>query len=166
MIWPKRLDINIFITILSKLHPNIKFTVDSGKDTMNRQELNMFDIKVILHNSRTIETDIYYKTTNPHDYLCYDSHHPNHIKQNIPYNLAKRIITFVPDSEKEEIRLKELKSWLINCKYPIPIINRYFHNAKLQGLAPDPKRKTEILPLVSTYYGNYSNKNLVAKTRT
>ena len=30
LIWPKRLDINIFITILSKLHPNIKFTVDRG----------------------------------------------------------------------------------------------------------------------------------------
>ena len=111
LIWPKRIDINIFITILSKLHPNIKFTVDRGKGTMNRQELNMLDITVILHNSRTIETGIYYKTTNTQNYLRYDSHHANHIKQNIPYNLAKRIITFVSDSEKEEIRLKELKLW-------------------------------------------------------
>ena len=61
-------------------------------------------------------------------------------------------MTFVSDSEKEEIRLKELKSWLINCKYPIPIINRGSHNPKLQGPAPDPKKETKILPLVSTQY--------------
>ena len=58
LVWPKRLDINIFITILSKLHPNIKFTLDRGKGTMNRQDLNMLDITVIHHNPRTIETDI------------------------------------------------------------------------------------------------------------
>ena len=51
---------------------------------MNRQELSMFPITVILDNSRTIEMDMYYKTTNTHDYLHYDSHHPSHIKQNIP----------------------------------------------------------------------------------
>ena len=29
-----------------------------------------------------IETDIYYKDTNSHDYLHYNSHHPEHVKNN------------------------------------------------------------------------------------
>ena len=102
LIWPISLDVNIFISILNNLHPNIKLTVERGKFTRDKQELNMLDIKVILHNSGTIDTDIYYKPTNTHDYLHYDSHHPSHIKQNIPYNLAKKIIVFTSDSKKEK----------------------------------------------------------------
>ena len=163
LIWPKELNINIFIGIINMLHPSIKYTVDRGKITGNKQELNMLDIKIILHNSRTIETDIFYKETNTHDYLHYDSHHPMHIKQNIPYNLAKRIIVFTSDSTKEDIRLTELKSWLTECKYPISVINKAFHNAKLQGPAPDPKKKCKVVPLISTYCSNYSNKDIVTQ---
>ena len=100
------------------LHPNIKYTIDKGTTTGHTQELNILDIKIIIHNSRTIETDIFYKGTNTHDYLHYDSHHPMYIKQNITYNLAKRIIVFTSNSIKENTRLKELKSWLIQCKFP------------------------------------------------
>ena len=158
LIWPKQLNINIFIGIINMLHPNIKYTVDRETTT---QELNMLDIKIILHNSRTIETDISYKETNTHEY---DSHHPMHIKQNIPYNLAKRIIVFTSNSIKENTRLKELKSWLIQCKFPISVIDKAFHNAKLQGPAPDPTKKCKVIPLISTYSSNYSNRDIVAQT--
>ena len=164
LIWPKRLDINIFITVLGMLHPQIKYTVERGNQEGVSQNLNMLDVTVILHNSWTIETDIFYKSTNTHYYLPYNSHHPAHIKQNIPYNLAKRIIVFTSDSEREKVRLNELKSWLINSDYPNAIIEKAFHNAKLQGPAPDPKQKKEILPMVTTYYSNYSNQNIVTQS--
>ena len=54
---------------------------------------------------RTIETEIYYKDTNAHDYLPYGSTHPDHSKDNVPYNLAKRIIVFVSNEQKIEYRL-------------------------------------------------------------
>ena len=43
---------------------------------------------------------------NTHDYLPYDSAHPDHAKHNIPYNPAKRIIVFASTPEKVII-LKE-----------------------------------------------------------
>ena len=52
----------------------------------------------------------------------------------------------------------------MDCKCPISVINKGFHNAKLQGPANDPKKKGEVLPLVSTYYSNYSNKDIVTQT--
>ena len=51
----------------------------------------------MLHQNGRLETDIFYQENNTHDYRNYFSHHPEHAKQNIPYNLAKRIIVFVSD---------------------------------------------------------------------
>ena len=90
--------------------------------------INFLDVSVILHPARTIETDIYYKDTNVHDYLHYSSPHPDHSRENVPYNLAKRIIVFVSNEKKTEYRLNELKDWLKSCKY--------CKNVRLQGPAP------------------------------
>ena len=77
--------------------------------------------------------------------------------------MPKRIIVFTSDSTKVKIRLKELKSWLLECKYPITTIDKAFHNAKLQRPANDPKKKCKVVPLVSMYSSNYSNKDIVTK---
>ena len=50
---------------------------------------------------------------------------------------------------------------LIDCGYPKHLLKKAFHNAKLQGPAPNPAEKKKIIPLVSTYYSNYSNTNIV-----
>ena len=161
LIWPRHLDINIFIAILNNLHPNIKYTIEMGKCTGDKQELVMLDILVILHSKKRIETEIHYKETNTFRYLDYYSHHPEHIKQNIPYNLAKRIIVFTSDPQKEKSHLEQMYNHLVNCRYPKDLVKKGFHNAKLQGPAPNPANKKKIIPLVTTYYSNLSNKNIV-----
>ena len=70
----------------------------------------------------TLKYIYFYKETNSHDYLRYDSHHPQHIKDNIPYNLAKRIIVFCSNSDTEQLRLTEFKKmvtelWLSSKNY-------------------------------------------------
>ena len=80
-----------------------------------------------------------------------------HIMDNIPYNLAKRIIIFTSDSNKKSKELERLRKWLTNSNYPKKVINRAFHNAKLQGPAPNPKDKKSIIPQVSIFCSNYSN---------
>ena len=66
------------------------------------------NVNVILNSKNEISTDAYYKDTNTHDYLPYDSAHPVSCKKNVPYSLAKRIIVFISDPEKVELRLNEL----------------------------------------------------------
>ena len=66
------------------------------------QVLSFLDVKIILQEDKAVETDIYYKSTNTHDYLPYDSAHPDH---NIPCKLAKRITVFVSDPENVTIYL-------------------------------------------------------------
>ena len=123
------------------------------------------NIKVVLHSKNTVETAICYKDTNAHDYLPYSSAHPKHCKGNLPYNLVKRIIVFVSNDEKVEMRFKELKNWLKDCNYPDSVINQSFCNAKLQGPGPftDNSKNT---PFVKTYHENIDNEKVVREIRS
>ena len=93
---------------------------------------------------------MFYKETNSHDYLNYFGHHPEHTKQNIPYNLAKTIMAFTSEEEKTNKRLSEPKTWLLSCSYPLAIIEKAFFNAKLQG--PAPKKEGIVILFLSTHY--------------
>ena len=154
--WPVTLDINIFIRILNNLHPKIKYTVERGIVNDNSESINFLDIKVTLHHLRTIETELYYKETNNHHYLEYNSFHAQHVKDNIPYNFFKKIIVFTSDSAKEKIEIEKMKTWLLRSGYPDRIIQKGLHNARLQGSAPDPSKKKDIIPFVTQNSSNYS----------
>ena len=163
--WPNHKNINTFLNLINDLDENLEFIIEPAKHHVNvdgkvYQELNFLDIMVILHADGNIETDVYYKETNSHDYLNFNSHHPYHIKKNIPYNLAKRIIIFCSNPDTVRYRLEDLKSWLLNCGYPIHIITQGFHNAKLQGPAPKPKPKNDTLAFVTTFYSNYDSSHI------
>ena len=150
---PKSISANIFLQSLNNLHPSIKFTLEKATITNNHlkelvQTTNFLDVKVMLDTNNKMSTDIYYKSTNSHDYLHYDSFHPKHTIDNIPFNLAKRIIVFVSDDNLVETRLNELRFWLRKCKYPTNLINKAFHNAKLQGPAPEKPSSKNIIPFV------------------
>ena len=72
------------------------------------------------------------------------------------YNLAKFIIIFVSNEKITEDRLSELIKMLESHKYPENVINRAFHNARLQGTAP-LKANSNNIPLKTTYYTTTAN---------
>ena len=47
------------------------------------------------------------------------------------------------------------------CDYPLKVINKAFHNAKLQGPAPKPQAKNETLPFITTHASNIDNSRTV-----
>ena len=166
ILWPRDLDIDTFFTILNNLNTNIQYTIEASTKYITNechiQELPLLDVLVILRDHKHFSTDIFYKETNSHFYLDYNSHHPQHIKDNIPYGLAKKIIVFVSDDEKIQFRLQQMKSWLLRCNYPLKIINKCFHNAKLQGPAPEPRKNIKNkLIFTSKFISNFSHENTV-----
>ena len=112
-----------------------------------------------MHENGDIERDVYYKITNTHDHLHYDSFHPEHVLRNITYNLAKRIIVFVSNTDVMENRLEQLKQWLLKCKYPEYIIDKGIHNARLQGPAPQKARNS--ITYIHPHMSNLDFKNIV-----
>ena len=73
--------LNEFITYLNNLHPTIKFT-----SSFSYNEIPFLDVKVMLLNGK-LETDLYVKPTDKHQYLLKSSYHPSHTKQSIPFSM-------------------------------------------------------------------------------
>ena len=90
-------------------------------------------LNVLIYKEKgTIQTDMYYKPTDSHDYLPLESYHQRHVKDNIPYTLARMICTIVSDPIRREFRLQELTGWLKKSDYPDNPINRAL-NSLLRG---------------------------------
>ena len=157
---PAAIDQNLFLNLLNSMHPSIQYTIGKPDKVFNQgvqvQRLVFLSLVLFLDGDGNIWTDVYYKETNTHDYLHYKSHHPEHVKNNIPYVLAKRIVVFTTYANVMWENLEDLKRWLRTCGYPEHVIVKGVHNALLQGPAPETKKET-IIPLISTYYSNYSN---------
>ena len=63
------------------------------------------------------------------------------------------------------MRLDELRRSLLACGYPAHVINRGFHNARLQGPAPDPSKKKKALPFVTTYNSNLDSRKILSTSK-
>ena len=133
--WPLKLNFENFKRCLNNIHLPSKFTFENPEIVYENEKkvqfLKFLAVKIILQKGNSVETDIYYKPTYTNDYLPCDSTHPDHTKNNIPYNIAKTIIVFVSNPEKVIIRLDELRQLLKKCKYPECVISKSIFNAKL-----------------------------------
>ena len=84
----------VFLDLLNSMHPAIKYTVENpdlvSEEGRIVQKLVFLSLMIFLNEEGNIWTDVFYKETNTHDYLRYDSNHPEHVKKNISFVLAKR----------------------------------------------------------------------------
>ena len=152
---------SVFLQVMNQLHQAFEYTMSLPSMDDDQCKSTVFlSIKVVVTPVGLVKTDIHYKETNAHDYLHFDSHHPQHTKINIPYTLAKRIYLLTSESTWIKRNLGELRNFLLDRKYPMDIVDRGIHNALLQGPAPEPQQKKKI-PLVSTFYSNYSGRNIL-----
>lgn len=163
IIWTKsRTDLSTFEEILNNLNPSIKFTMENSET-----ELAFLDV-LVQKSGKNIVTDIYYKSTDTHQYLDFRSCHPSHTKRNIPFCLARRICAIVIDIEKREERLNELQVFLHKQHYPKQLITKGIERAKTIPLEElrKPKviqeSKTDI-PFVLTHNPGHRNMVEVAK---
>ena len=117
--WKKGENLDLFAEILDTLHPSIKFTKEEGDSS-----IAFLDIMVIKAEDDTIQTDIFYKQTNAHRYLHFQSAHPHKIERNIPLTLAQRITRIVSNEKRRQERLSELAHFLKKCNYPENLITK------------------------------------------
>jgi hypothetical protein len=89
---------------LNSLNDHIRLTVNISKI-----EMPFLDVLIRISTNNNIITDIFSKDTDIHMYLNFRSSHPKHIKINIPFNLASRIITITNTEELRDTGLRELK---------------------------------------------------------
>ena len=141
--------IDKFLDILNNLDPKINFTHE-----ISESGLPFLNVFLYIANEKLL-TDIFYKSTDSHDYLPFNSCHPRHIKVNIPKTLARTICTIVEDPQIKLFRLSELKNWLLKAGYPSDLINNGFSEIlqmnqltlRTKSIPDDAK----LLPFVQTH---------------
>ena len=102
--------------ILNSLEASIQLTAEASC-----KELPSLDVMIRKDNTHPT-TDIRYKPT-AFQYLPYTSSHPRHTKNNIPYNLARRICMIVENQDIRKRRFHDLKQILLRKQYPAEIID-------------------------------------------
>ena len=158
IIWPhSKWDVDLLATELNNLHPSLKFTQECSPS-----EIPFLDILVYLKNN-AVYTDLYYKPTDTHQYLHFNSCHPRHTKHNIPYSQARRLCTIIDDTEIRDKRLADMANFFIERGYPTKLVELGINKAKAIPQSTlrqvKPKDNIDTLPFVFTH--NPSNPNMV-----
>ena len=126
----------------------------------SESEIAFLDIKISIQNNK-IQTDIYYKPTDTHQYLTFNSCHPRHTKISIPYGEARRLCTIIDDPKIRDIRLQEMKHFFLSRGYPNKLIEDSIAKACSipQTILRQQKEKVkeDILPFVFTHNPNNPN---------
>ena len=150
VIWTEGSDkLKVFVDYLNNLHPTIKFTCSHS--LIN---IPFLDVMVSLKDG-LIETDLYTKPTDKHQYLLISSCHPTHTKRSIPYSLALRLRRICSDNDTYKQRCKELMDYLVNRGYELNFLKTQIRRATdispNDALKPKPKQQTDTVPFVITY---------------
>ena len=161
--WLKRFGDSVYLeNKLNDLHPKLTFTFEKSSES-----ISFLDVQVYIEDSK-VKTDIFYKPTDSHNFLRFDSCHPRHTKTNIPFGQARRICTIVSDVGKRDTRLNELRSYLTAQKYPLTVIDSGIERAiqipREELLRPKERNEEKsILPFISTYNPNNTGISSVIK---
>ena len=155
MVWDKgRNSLDDFLQHLNSCHKTIKFTSD-----ISNEKIHFLDTTVQFNDSRTLYTDLYCKPTDSHNYLLYNSAHPKHLKNSLPYSQLlrlRRICTKIEDFDRNALNLN---SHFLRRQYPPTLIQEAIAKARsrnredlLNPQTPPEKKDTNAdLFLISTF---------------
>ena len=103
MIWtPGPEKLKVFVDYLNNLHSTIKFTCSHSPSN-----IPFLDVMVSVKDG-SIETDLYTKPTDKHQYLLVSSCHPQHTKRATPFSLALRLRRICSNPDNYKLRTNEL----------------------------------------------------------
>ena len=100
-----------FVEYTNSYYQAIKFTTEKSGESVSYLDV------LVCRKGRTLETDLYCKSTDTHQYLQRSSCHPWHVKKAIPSGQALRIRRICSDEKKFRKRSEELVSWLVARGY-------------------------------------------------
>ena len=113
-----------FIDKINKAHPTIKFTAEWSKTS-----INFLDVTVSLIEG-VIETDLFVKPTDSHQYLQSSSCHPFHCKKGIPYSQALRLNRICSETSSFDKRCNDLERFLLERGYSSKLVRKEILRAR------------------------------------
>ena len=138
---------------LNRFHPNLRFTQERS-----RESLNFLDVTVKIQQGEFV-TDLYYKSTDGHQYLHFESCHASHTKTSIVYSQALRMKRICSRRSDLIVNINKLKDWFRERGYPEEIVNKETKRALESSIGSFNNRSKKItqddrqkgIPLMVTY---------------
>ncbi|KAL9966489.1 hypothetical protein ACROYT_G024571 [Oculina patagonica] len=142
--------LNEFFQQCNSFDPHIKF-----EQSFSLTDIPFLDVQVMIKDGK-IETDLYTKPTDTHQYLNWTSCHPRHTKTAIPYSLALRLRRICSTNNYFENRIKELHAILLERGYKNRLVKESITRARSktreEALHTDNNNlNSNRVPLVVTY---------------
>ena len=106
-----------FLKNLNEFHPNLRFTSEKSKTSVN-----FIDLTINLVDQE-LETNLYCKPTDCHQFLDFNSAHPIHIKKSIVYSQGLRIKRLCSSNLAFENHMENLRGWFQNRGYPKNLVD-------------------------------------------
>ena len=117
MIWQHgEAELLTFVEHLNTRVPTITFTQEHSA-----QHVSFLDVLVRIINNH-LETDLFSKTTDSHDYLLYSSAHPQRCKDSIPYSQFLRFRRLCSRMEDYEHHAIQFSAHFLRRQYPERLI--------------------------------------------
>ena len=154
-------DLQNFINYTNNFHPALQFT-----HSITEESLPFLDILLSISNNQ-ISTSIYYKPTDAHCLLNYESSHPKKCKDSIPYSQMRRLRRVCSDDDDFNSKASEMSSFFKRNNYPDHITQAAFN--KVKDLSQDDalrpsnnENSNNRIPFTLTYHPFNSNiKNII-----
>ena len=134
-----------FMEDFNNFKPNLKFTFEC-----DRNSINFLDLNVKLNN-RELTKSVYIKPTDRHQYLHYKSSHPDHIKRSIVYSQTLRASRLCSFKEDFVDHSEKMKTWFSKRGYPDKIIENEMKKVNFSESRRKTKSATGV-PFVVTYH--------------
>jgi hypothetical protein len=157
LIWTHgQTDLEVFIERINSFHPNIKFT-----HQYSPTKATFLDVSIVKNSDNKLETNVFEKSTNCHQYIEFSSCHPTSCKAGIPYSQAKRYRRITSDNEMFIADCDRIRQHFKDRNYPDDIVNHAISKAssltQQEALRSTMKDKQDIIPFVCTYNPSLPN---------
>ena len=149
LVWFRYIDDIFFIWThgeRSLKNPNIKFAYEFSEASINFLDLN------VKFSSGKLQTSLYVKPTDCHQYLHFQSSHPKHTKKSIVYSQTLRVSRACSQEEDYKNYCNQMKSWFLKRSYPEHLIDTEMQKVKFKSREKTEKSKLKGVTFVVTYH--------------
>ena len=116
-------ELDDFMLYVNDIHPSLGYTYDIS-DT----SVNFLDISISM-TQHGLTTDIFYKDTDTHSYLRYESAHPPSCRKGIPYSQFSRLRRICNNDQTSERRSDEMSEFFSQIGFPVNTIKNSLRKA-------------------------------------
>ena len=147
-----RVELEDYIAFVSNFHLALQLT-----DTISETELPFLDINLSISGER-IRTSIHYKATDTHSFLHYDSSHPRHCKESLPYSQLLRLRRICSDQADFLDKAQKMASFFERQGYSAQTLKhalekmKHLSQSDALSKSNSTDEKMSRIPLVLTYH--------------